>query len=67
MQNPYSAHKILPATDEKFGYAWDPNTANLILEVDGAEPEPPIIVEGQDKIFELIDGKAPLACCHVSS
>ncbi len=66
MQNSYFAHKILPSTDDKFGYDWDPNTANVILEVDGAEPEPPTIVEGHEQIFELIEGKAALACYHVN-
>ena len=33
MPNPYAAHEILPATEERFGFDWDSSVATAVLRV----------------------------------
>ncbi|DBA68873.1 TPA: hypothetical protein ACH3X2_013352 [Trebouxia sp. C0005] len=62
MPNPYSDFKVLGPTKEKFGYDWDPSTVHAVLQVEYAQAAAPGPVEGQDQIFELMQGgsKDPL-------
>ncbi|KAL0017962.1 hypothetical protein WJX79_001827, partial [Trebouxia sp. C0005] len=56
MPNPYSDFKVLEPTKEKFGYDWDPSTEHAVLQVEDAQAVAPGPVEGQDQIFELMQG-----------
>ncbi|DBA66235.1 TPA: hypothetical protein ACH3X2_002495 [Trebouxia sp. C0005] len=56
MPNPYSDFKVLGPTKEKFGYDWDPSTVHAVLQVEDAQAAAPGPVEGQDQIFELMQG-----------
>lgn len=64
MPNPYAAHEIHPATEERFGFDWDPSVATAVLGV-GDEEESAVsgTVEGHDGIFALMQG-IQLSLCH---